>query len=520
MADFRFPRRPGFAICGLAVLIGAGCGPGTLPAMSGTRASGQSKLMDQTFAGQNACNPKSHLRPFVVEWDATDMSSLEALASNDVAVVRYQGCQLTVLDHCRDDSVRGSLGAYRAVDWTSGSLETIDIASDAELYAKLPLGVASLEGRVKSGEKFHMEYYVAGTRTATRDAVYRADLEKFPRCKGATHFIYAYNLGAFALGSASELQGTIDGSVYGFGASAQKKNSRNAEKKGGSLPTCKSSSATEVEGCKSPIRLTLRPIEAGPNPDAAASRAPETDAALNQAGKLAVRLDMSDEARAHYDSAVAKQNSRDGKGCLKELDVHDKLDAKNKSTDPKSTLSMTRAQCLMLAGQCEAGKLLARKQLEQSTASLSTDEGRAASVEALASTFCQGGDMSARDQLLGAIRTLQNGSTPTGKRDRAVCQAAYQTFQRLAGKVKPKDETDTMLSEGTFGAVRYAMIPGCFARAGDCEGAFKLFVELNGERFSKGLSTPEQKTRVLESGFNSSIRSSAPQCLRGSQPKP
>ena len=510
-------RRLGLGVSGLSILLGAGCGAGTLPAMSGTRASGQSKLMDQTFAGQNACHPNNHLRPFVVEWDATDMSSLEALAAGDVVVVRYEGCQLTVLDGCRDDSVRGSLGAYRAVDWTSGSLETIDIGSDADLYAKLPLGVASLEGRVKGGEKFHMEYYVAGTRTATRDAVYRDDLQKLPRCKGATHFVYGYNLGAFALGSASELEGAVDGSVYGFGAGLQKKNTRKAEKKGGELGTCKSASATEVEGCKSPIRLTLRPIDSGPNPDRAASRAPESDAALNQAGKVTARLDMSDEARAHYDSAASKQNARDGKGCLKELDAHDQLDAKNKSTDPKSMVSALRAQCLMLAGQCEAGKLLWRRQLEQSAASLMTAEGRDDTVEAMASTFCQGGDMSQRDQLLAAIRTLQNASSATGKRDQALCQSAYRTFQRLAGKVKPKDETDIMLQEGTFDSVRYAMVPGCFARAGECEGAYKVFVDLNGKRFTKGQEAPEQKTRILESAFNSSIRSNAPKCLRGDQ---
>jgi hypothetical protein len=501
-----------------ASLLGSGCSAGTLPAVSGTRESGQSRLMDQTFAGQNACNPKNHLRPFVIEWDGTDMSSFEAYASSDLVVVRYEGCALTVLDGCRDDSVRGSLGAYRAVDWTSGSLETIDIGSDADLYAKLPLGAATLEGRVKAGEKFHMEYYVAGTKTATRDAVYSEDLAKIPRCKGGTHFVYGYNLGAFALGSVSNLEGTANGSLYGFGGSVQKTNTRSAEKKGGQLSACKSSSATEVEGCKSPIRLTLRPIEQGANPDAAAAKAPESDASLNKAGKVEARLDMSDQARAHYDSAQAKLNVRDGKGCIQELDAHDQLDAKNKSTDPKSTTSMIRAQCLMLSGKCEAGKLLARKQLEQSAASLSAAEGQDDTVEALASTFCQGGDTSSRDQLLGAINTLQRASSPGGSRDKAVCQSALGTFRRLAGKVKPKDDTDIMLQEDTFNAVRYAMIPGCFARAGDCDTAYKLFVELNGSRFGVDKSTtPEQKARILDTGFNNSIRSNAPTCLRGEQ---
>ena len=43
-----------------------------------TEHSGQSKLMEKTFAGNNKCNPKNHNRPFIIEWDATDMSSFES----------------------------------------------------------------------------------------------------------------------------------------------------------------------------------------------------------------------------------------------------------------------------------------------------------------------------------------------------------------------------------------------------------------------------------------------------------
>ena len=143
-----------------------------------------------------------HARPlgnYAIEWDATDMSSFEARAADDVVVVKYVGCDLKILDGCSaDESVRGSSGAYKAPEWTAGSLEKIDIGSEGELYAKLPLGAATLGGRVSGGEKFHMEYYVSGTRTSTRPAVYKADLAKNPSCKGATHFVYAYNLGAFS----------------------------------------------------------------------------------------------------------------------------------------------------------------------------------------------------------------------------------------------------------------------------------------------------------------------------------
>src|SRR5579864_8988880 len=99
--------------------LAVACGGG-LPDMNN---GGQSKLMEKTFAGANKCNPKNHNRPFIIEWDATDMSSFQSHATSDVVFVRYQGCDLEVLEGCRDDSVKGAFGSYKPVEWTSGGLE-------------------------------------------------------------------------------------------------------------------------------------------------------------------------------------------------------------------------------------------------------------------------------------------------------------------------------------------------------------------------------------------------------------
>src|SRR5215831_13517391 len=118
---------------GLAMLLvfSSACGSAAPVAPpQGARPSGQSRLMDRTFAGQNACNAHNHDRPFVIEWDATDASSFEARAATDVVFVRYEGCNLQVIDTCTNESVRGSFGAYLPVDWTSGALEKIDIANE------------------------------------------------------------------------------------------------------------------------------------------------------------------------------------------------------------------------------------------------------------------------------------------------------------------------------------------------------------------------------------------------------
>ncbi|MFO0634441.1 MAG: hypothetical protein U0168_16470 [Nannocystaceae bacterium] len=437
------------------------------------RASGQSNLMAQSFAGKNACNPENHLRPFIIEWDATDMSSFEQHAANDIVFVHYEGCELRVLDECRNESIRGEAGAYKPAEWTSGSLETLDINNEAELYAKLPLGHATLGGRVNGGEKFHMEYYVAGTRTATRDAVYEKDLAGKYGCDKATHFVYGYNLGAFALASDKNIKAEVGGSAFGFGAGASETRSSSAEKKGGKLNVCDSESAKEVEGCKAPIRLTLRQIRPGENPEKTAMKSDDNDAALNAAGLVNAKVEMSEEARAHFESAQRKMAAGDGRGCLTELDAHDKLDAKHKSDDPRSSFGYLRGQCLMLAGKCDAGKVLIRKSAEQSNNALMGPEQIDGMVQQFTNLYCQG-KLDDRDSLLKAITTISMG-VHNSKGGVKACKESLATILKLKTKVKPKDAEDNQLLSLDGNLPAY--VAGCFGRAGDCTAARKLMIE-------------------------------------------
>ena len=109
-----------FAVSALASVLAA-CAGGSGP-VPGTKSASdvQTAGLSQTAVGKNKCDPKSANRPFVIEWDATDMSSFESRASNDVVFVKYEGCDLQIVDGCSSDSVRGSFGSYKPVDWTSG----------------------------------------------------------------------------------------------------------------------------------------------------------------------------------------------------------------------------------------------------------------------------------------------------------------------------------------------------------------------------------------------------------------
>ncbi len=475
------------------------CGP-KVPRATATRESGQSGLMSDSFAGQNACNPKNALRPFIIEWDATDKSSFESYAASDIVVVRYEGCDMTVLEECRNDSIRGSQGAYKPVEWTSGALEKLDIVNQGELYTKLPLSVATLGARVSGGEKFHMEYYVSGTRNATRDAVYRDDLKGNVGCEGATHFVYGYNLGAFALGSLAELNAGAEASVYGFGAGGSSTRSRKADKQGGDLSKCQSDSAREVDGCKAPIRLTLRPIRDGLDPQKDAMKADDSAASLNAAGVVSMKLEMSDAARSHMETARTKMTARDGKGCLEELDAYDRLEPTRKSTDASSqAVSNYRAQCLMIAGQCDAGKLLLRKayevtMLEQWGADVIDNH-----VQVSASMHCQG-KMTPRDELLKAMMTLSLGGY-SKKLTVAECSAAYGVVVKHRDKVKPRDEDDHAITSIEHNLGPWAT--SCFARAGDCKQARSVYdATLSPARFAH-VTDPALRAQSQTASFES-----------------
>jgi hypothetical protein len=489
------------SLCALWLVAAASCVK--VPSSKNENESGQSKMMNDTFAGKNKCNPENHDRPFIIEWDATDMSSFESYAANDMVMVQYEGCKLTVIDSCRDDSVRGSLGSYKAVEWTSGSLESIDIADENELYAKLPLGEATLGGRVRSGEKFKMEYYVAGTRTATRNKVYSADLAEKDGCEDVTHFVYAYNLGAFALGSVQSLEASAGGSIYGFGAGGNKSTTRKADKKGGDLQKCQSDSAKEIDGCKVPVRLTLRPVTAGENPKQEADRAPDTDASLNAAAQIEMKIEATGKAGQLLEAARERLNAKDGKACLAELDKYDKIEPKKQSTDPKSGMpSLTRGQCLMIAGKCEPGKVMVRKWMENNNSTGMGSDQIDQVVSSYVSMWCQGA-LPPRDAVKKAFYELTMGMA--SKKSPKECQDNYATVRKLGPtlKLNEDEDDDKMILDQLKNSYYYA--GSCLVKAGDCGAAWKAFT--SGYPVENLANVKDQATKdsIIKSNFESSF---------------
>jgi hypothetical protein len=172
------------------------------------------------------------------------------------------------------------------------------------------------------------------------------------------------------------------------------------------------------------------------------------------------------------------------------------------STNAAASLASTRARCLMLAGQCSAGKSLYRQALERTQGATLGPAQLDAKTDETATQHCQGGGMSARDQFLKAGADLELGAYKERK-DSAFCMGAYATYKRLVSSVKPQDEDDPVKF---VGANVRTNAPLCLARAGDCADAFSVFLEswnldpLMPER-SKHLDREGMKT-VFESIMN------------------
>jgi pentatricopeptide repeat protein len=206
------------------------------------------------------------------------------------------------------------------------------------------------------------------------------------------------------------------------------------------------------------------------------------------------------QASEHLDAARKKMAWHDGAGCLADLDEHDKLDPRPAmaSTNADSYAAMLRAQCLMLAGQCEAGRTLYRKAFTAMQGANGSPEQTEKVTDAMVGMYCHGTNLSPRDQVLQARAELQAGAWMTTK-PAATCLAAYKTVMKNRTTVVPRDDDDVMVKD----PVSFLLVaaPNCLARAGDCEAAWKVYQEIAAEKF-KGqiiLSKPD----ILRSSFES-----------------
>jgi hypothetical protein len=198
------------------------------------------------------------------------------------------------------------------------------------------------------------------------------------------------------------------------------------------------------------------------------------------------------------DSVTRNAGRRDGKGCLEDLDAIAKL-------DPRTHARMTiqRAQCTMLAGQCDAGKSLARRWFSDTMLEQYGPEQVERMVDSYVGMYCTG-PMGDRDALLSALTNLQSAAYMTRK-DAGFCRKHHATVERLRDRVKPREDDDTRITH--LDATLMGTVPACYQRAGDCPSAWHAFSDL-AVRVSPDAFRPmsaSQKEAALRSNFEAMV---------------
>lgn len=468
----------------LALLVVASC------AGSGLRPAGDAA--DKSALGKGRCTAAGGGEPqlFLVDWDATDLTSFESKAGRDVVFVKYENCQMKVLHGCSDDGIAGRYGSYAKPEITSGSIEELKVSTSDELSARLPLGVASFGGEVSRGKSVEMKYHVTGTVNATRGQIYRGDLKDNPRCQGATHFVSLYHLGAFLVGTSEAMKASGGVTAGGVGAGAKHGEEAQSVRRAGDLGSC---SSFEKLSCKAPIRVLLRPIADGDAPPVEAGGTPPPAGAT--AAQLGQAQSMMNAAMLRS-SAEQKLMAGDASGCLQDIDRA--LGQDRKSADPQ--LGMLRARCEMRAGKCDEGKAHYReskaawaRQFDRS--GQTTDASIKAEAEEMGKANCPSAAAGGVPLQGGAIAALQKIMQASAAGDGAACVREGQSL----GKILDASPNDPFAKQAAAGLKAAAV---CAGKAGKCADAKKLY-----QGFAKGFFGDAS---MADAGFKNDV----PECAK------
>ncbi len=231
----------------LVSALGAGCGPGNVIAKNKTI----SEVDDQQATCKVAKDP---LNPLIVEWPATSKVALDSASKRGIVVVSYAGCTLKVLNECH------AKGDYEYTGVTPAR-DKIDISSQDDLYARLPLGAVNLKGELDSGSSLKLDYIAVGQRVS-KEAPTELEGEG---CEGATHYIRTITLGAYALDASAKAEAGASVDVGNAGAGGRRKEGDRRLRGSGDVDKCagespKSEGAATDAGCGAPLQLDLAPL--------------------------------------------------------------------------------------------------------------------------------------------------------------------------------------------------------------------------------------------------------------------
>jgi hypothetical protein len=194
----------------------------------------------------------SQSSPLVTEWPASEKANLEVLLRGGTVAVAYSGCSMRLLPECR------VAGEYH---WqqTTAATDSLEINDADELFAKLPLGAASLEAELKRSGKLSVKTTVAGQLR-----LQNANFNDIPRegpCAQATHIVTGLSLGAFALTAGGQKDTKLGAEVSIIGTGVKTERSADLLRSAGDFDTCSQGTAESPHvNCASPIQAFLTPL--------------------------------------------------------------------------------------------------------------------------------------------------------------------------------------------------------------------------------------------------------------------
>jgi hypothetical protein len=190
--------------------------------------------------------------PVVAEWSAPEKATLEAMLISGTVAVEFHGCSMRVDTTCR---LPGRYLWYR----TSLSSDVSEIADERSLWAKLPLGAATLSGELRAAGKLAIKTLVAGQiriEQSRPEMILMA-----PGCERATHIVEAVAIGAYSLSRSGSLQGKAGVEVVKVGAGGEGKREASMIRSSGNPDACDRATAQGPDkDCSSPIQVFLRPV--------------------------------------------------------------------------------------------------------------------------------------------------------------------------------------------------------------------------------------------------------------------
>ena len=233
----------------IAPLLLASCGGAAAPI---ARVPQLTEADDQ----QSTCKvAKDPLNPLIVEWPGTSKVDLDGTSQRGAVIVSYVGCgPLKVLTSCQ------ASGMYEYIGVTPIT-EKISLQSESDLFARLPLGVATLKGELAMSSRLELQYVAVGRRTLTRPPpALTGD------CRGATHYVRTLTLGAYALDAVGTARAGAKAEIADRGVGGERRDGVRRVHGQGNVALCGAGFATEdaAKGatCAGILQIGLAPLTA------------------------------------------------------------------------------------------------------------------------------------------------------------------------------------------------------------------------------------------------------------------